>query len=260
MRSLECKRNQDPSELNEWDYNDAKQRQEYFERELRIWKKLKHPTILPLLESFETVHRMYTVSRYCLEGNALGLMQRSIPRGGVDMLLVRHIVKCTAVALQYMHNEARIIHGDVKLENIFLDPDKEAEYGYRVYVSDFGLAQEMDTSDAMSSTQEREEEAPLSGSIPYCSPERLQAIEPQLTQAMDAWGLGVVAYALVFSQLPFHDDYEPRLVMKILEAEIDWGCPRKDISTALDCIAKLLLVDVDERWSIHQALTSLWLS
>jgi len=122
-----------------------------------------------------------------------------------------------------MHKEAHIVHGDVKLENIFLDPDKDEPCGYRVYLSDFGLAQEMDEeANGAEHDYDEVQEMPLSGSIPYCSPERLQALEPRLTEAMDAWGLGVVAYALVYSKLPFHDDYEPRLVMKILEAEIDW--------------------------------------
>ncbi|KNE55209.1 serine/threonine protein kinase [Allomyces macrogynus ATCC 38327] len=86
-----------------------------------------------------------------------------------------------------------------------------------VKLADFGLSETVSAACA--------DPTWAGGSLEYCPPEsfdpvpdRVLASPMQLTQflkARDVWSWAAVVYALATGQLPFVDDFEPRLVMKI---------------------------------------------
>ncbi|KAJ3372317.1 hypothetical protein GGF31_002180 [Allomyces arbusculus] len=86
-----------------------------------------------------------------------------------------------------------------------------------VKLADFGLSETVSAACA--------DPTWAGGSLEYCPPEsfdpvpdRVLASPMQLAQflkARDVWSWAVVVYALATGQLPFVDDFEPRLVMKI---------------------------------------------
>ena len=58
------------------------------------------------------------------------------------------------------------------------------------------------------------------GSLPYAAPELLlpppSGVPPVADPAQDIWAVGVMLYAMLAGRLPFTDQFEPRLQMKII--------------------------------------------
>ena len=105
------------------------------------------------------------------------------------------------------------------------------------------------------------------GSLKYTAPEQLRSSVSLADPAVDIWALGCVLFALLAGKLPFDDEFEPRLRLKILDAE--WETPRSLISgganemperaAALAVVRGCLTADPRQRWTIADVLESDWL-
>ena len=243
-------------------------------REVQIWTRAKHPAILPLLDAFSNVRAHYFVSPYCRGGSMIQVMN-ACKQGRVGPRCCRAILRPIISAVIYLHEELRVVHADIKLENILCLNDvfdlehtglmsmeeMESDVVCRalensVRLVDFGLAQYMDVS--QHSMERSVEGFSLPGSIPYCSPERLRSDTGKLEPAADAWSLGVVAFTLLQGEFPFKDGFEPRLMQNIMRGTYTWIHPV--VEEAKTCVDGLLLRDVPLRWTARQALASPWLS
>jgi serine/threonine protein kinase len=103
------------------------------DQEISIWSNLHHENVLPLFSSYRFPGSIYLVTLLCPEGSLLDVLRHhGHPGLALDDAgtLFRQIVR----GLKYLHEEAKIVHGDIKLENILLD-----EMG-TCRIADFGLA------------------------------------------------------------------------------------------------------------------------
>ena len=103
------------------------------DEEISIWSNLYHENVLPLFSSYRFPGAIYLVTLLCPEGSLLDVLRHhGHPGLALDDAgtLFRQIVR----GLKYLHEEAKIVHGDIKLENILLD-----EMG-TCRIADFGLA------------------------------------------------------------------------------------------------------------------------
>jgi len=103
------------------------------DQEISIWSNLHHENVLPLFSSYRFPGSIYLVTLLCPEGSLLEVLRHhGHPGLALDDAgtLFRQIVR----GLKYLHEEAKIVHGDIKLENILLD-----EMG-TCRIADFGLA------------------------------------------------------------------------------------------------------------------------
>ena len=104
------------------------------DHEISIWSTLHHENVLPLFSSYRFPGTIYLVTLLCPEGSLLDVMRHhghpalALEDAGT---MFRQIVR----GLKYLHEEAKVVHGDIKLENILLD-----EMG-TCRIADFGLAQ-----------------------------------------------------------------------------------------------------------------------
>ncbi|RKP10394.1 kinase-like domain-containing protein, partial [Thamnocephalis sphaerospora] len=197
--------------------------EEAMRRELMIWRRLGHPHVLPLLDSFESPMALYAVSPRCTKGNLLQLLNRMCgdPQGagGLPFATLKRIALQLCSAVRYLHYDAAVAHGDLKLENALLDADEN------VRLIDFGLSRELFNGGRSSHNQEAGASArgcgscTAAGSLPYCAPELLRGGLPD--RPADCWALGVMLYACLVGRLPFQDAYEPRLVYKIVNAQYE---------------------------------------
>src|SRR5215510_13325869 len=103
-----------------------------FLREIATVAHLQHPHILPLFDSGEVAGHPFYVMPY-IRGGSLRARLKSAIRLPVDEAVV--LTKGIAAALQHAH-EARVLHCDIKPENILLD-------GTHAYVMDFGIARKL---------------------------------------------------------------------------------------------------------------------
>ena len=103
------------------------------DQEISIWSNLYHENVLPLFSSYRFPGTIYLVTLLCPEGSLLDVLRHhGHPGLALDDAgtLFRQIVR----GLKYLHEEAKIVHGDIKLENILLD-----EMG-TCRIADFGLS------------------------------------------------------------------------------------------------------------------------
>ena len=86
-------------------------------KEIEILKKLTHPYIIKLYEYYVTDDSIFIINELCNEGD----LHAKINKIGIfPEFIVKIIMLQVFKALNYL-NEKRIIHGDLKLENIMIE-------------------------------------------------------------------------------------------------------------------------------------------
>jgi len=163
---------------------------ERFVREILVTARLRHPGIVPVLDSGTLKTTDGVLPWYAMPfiaGESLrARMQRETQLDVDDSL---RIIREVAAALGEAHRHG-IIHRDIKPENVMLDGD-------RVYVVDFGIAKALlDTgNDRLTSTG-------LSiGTALYMSPE--QAAGSAVDGRSDEYSLATMLYEMLTGEPPF---------------------------------------------------------
>ncbi|TNJ29275.1 Kinase, NEK [Giardia muris] len=100
---------------------------------------------------------------------------------------VWRVIREVAAALAYLH-EKRLVHRDLKPDNVFLSSDG------RCVLGDFGVAKVLEDSSQMGT---------YAGTKPYMAPEIHR--EERYGKSVDVWALGVVAYEMCTGRLPFRN-------------------------------------------------------
>lgn len=202
-----------------------------FLKEAQLIANLKHRHIVPVLE-FGVQDNLvpFLAMEYAPNGTLRTLCRRGPP---LQLVGVVPYITQAAGALQHAH-EHRIIHHDVKPENMLLNQDKE------VLLSDFGLAKlvTLDTARSMA----------ISGSPAYIAPEQWRG---QTDFASDQYALAVIAYELLTGYLPFEGPSLEELTLQHLEVQPP--PPRKlnaEISRSLEeVILQALAKKPEERFA-----------
>jgi serine/threonine protein kinase len=115
-------------------------------------------------------------------------------QGRVAEVQAAGIMRQVFSALEYLHIN-RIVHRDVKLENVFISS------GMVIKIGDFGVADFI--------FGENEKRYTLCGTIDYIAPEMLSDSGHRFE--VDIWSAGVVMYGLLEGCLPFgHADQEEK--------------------------------------------------
>ncbi len=161
--------------------------EERFLREVEVTATLRHPHILPLLDSGEADGLLYYVMPF-VEGPSLRARitrERQLP---VDEVV--RIGREVADALAYAHAHG-VIHRDVKPENILL------EAGHAV-VADFGIARAASLAEGERLTRS----GMMVGTPAYASPEQM-AGDQEVDGRSDIHGLGCVLYEMLTGEPPY---------------------------------------------------------
>ncbi|MEZ6133736.1 MAG: serine/threonine-protein kinase [Pirellulaceae bacterium] len=149
---------------------------ELFQREARMVAKLDHPNILPLKDASFIDGRFVITSRL----GEQTLCDRLRKRIAFETALELATQMVSAVA--YAHS-LRIIHCDIKPENMLLLPDG------RLQLADFGIAR----------VAQRTIDGSGSGTVGYMAPE--QAMGRPSTKS-DVFSLGLIVYRMLTGELP----------------------------------------------------------
>jgi serine/threonine-protein kinase len=163
---------------------------EEFRAELLARESLRHPNILPVLDSgvasLGDSARHFVVLPLCKSDlRALLRQQHFMPP--IEAL---QILRQVAAAVDYAHGRG-ILHGDVKPENVLF-----AARDSSVFLADFGTARFFGFREAITAVNTAR------GSTAYLSPEQLT--DHAQTSRSDIYSLAVVAYELFAGDLPFN--------------------------------------------------------
>lgn len=154
-----------------------------FHAEIKTLGRLRHPNLVTLLGYHASETEMFLIYNYFPGGNLEKFIQERSTRA-VDWKILHKIALDIARALAYLHDQCvpRVLHRDVKPSNILLDDD------YNAYLSDFGLARLLGTSETHATTG-------VAGTFGYVAPE--YAMTCRVSDKSDVYSYGVVLLELL---------------------------------------------------------------
>jgi WD40 repeat protein len=154
-----------------------------FQNEARTIASLVHPNIVRVLEFGLQGTTPYLVMDYAPNGTLRQRLPKGVPLPPGHIL---PYVKQMASALMYAH-ERKLVHRDVKPENMLLGPNNEA------LLSDFGIA-------TASQSSRHDGTGQIVGTASYMAPEQIQG---KPVTASDQYALAVVVYEWLSGDRPF---------------------------------------------------------
>ena len=144
-------------------------------------------------------------------------------------------------AVQYCHQK-KIIHRDLKAENLLLDSEMN------IKIADFGFSNEFVPGNKLDT---------FCGSPPYAAPELFQGKKYDGPE-VDVWSLGVILYTLVSGSLPFDGSTLRELRERVLR-----GKYRIPFYMSTDCenlLKKFLVLNPTRRASLEVIMKDKWMN
>ncbi|OHS95779.1 hypothetical protein TRFO_38076 [Tritrichomonas foetus] len=158
----------------------------------------------------------------------------------VDDFQVFHYFRQICSAVEYLHVEKKIVHRDLKAENILIDNHNN------IKLIDFGFCRNIDKN--LMKTR--------CGSPCYSSPELI--VGEGYTEKTDIWSLGIVLYFLTTGKVPFCDENIQKLFGMIVNDEVKFPEELIIDPRLIDLICLLLNKDPMKRPSITDIFHSEW--
>lgn len=207
-------------------------------REVRIMKILNHPNIVKLFEVIETEKTLYLVMEYASGGEVFDYL---VAHGRMKEKEARAKFRQIVSAVQYCHQK-RIVHRDLKAENLLLDADMN------IKIADFGFSNEFTVGGKLDT---------FCGSPPYAAPELFQGKKYDGPE-VDVWSLGVILYTLVSGSLPFDGQNLKELRERVLR-----GKYRIPFYMSTDCenlLKRFLVLNPGKRGTLEQIMKDRWIN
>ncbi|CAG9768721.1 unnamed protein product [Ceutorhynchus assimilis] len=172
-----------------------------FRRECEIQRDLHHPNIIQMLDSFETENEIVVITEFAPK-ELTGVLNKE---GYLTEEKVQQIVWDLVSALYYLHSN-RVLHRDLKPQNILLDLENKAK------LCDFGFARNMSTGTHVLTS--------IKGTPLYMAPELIDELPYDYNA--DLWSLGCIIYELLMGTPPFCTNSILHLIKKIKSEQIKW--------------------------------------
>lgn len=195
------------------------------QQESQILSKLNHPHIVSVYDFQRTDEGMFIVMEKLLGRNIAQSIELDGPFTGDR---VYPLVKQLLDALDCAH-DARVLHRDIKPQNIILCPDEAAQGGLTAILVDFGLAKGFVTSgpqeiDAITMVLTKTEG--FMGTPRYTPPE--QALGDALSPATDLFALGLVIGELLTGHVRIQGSRHVDIMTNLMNPQpVDVSdCPR----------------------------------
>jgi MAP/microtubule affinity-regulating kinase len=207
-------------------------------REVRIMKTLDHPNIVKLFQVIETEKTLYLAMEYASGGEVFDYL---VLHGRMKEKEARAKFRQIVSAVQYCHQK-KIIHRDLKAENLLLDSEMN------IKIADFGFSNEFIPGNKLDT---------FCGSPPYAAPELFQGKKYDGPE-VDVWSLGVILYTLVSGSLPFDGSTLRELRERVLR-----GKYRIPFYMSTDCenlLKKFLVLNPARRASLEVIMRDKWMN
>ena len=228
---------------------DSPKLKKYLDREIAILKKLDHPNIVKFYEQFDDKDNYYIIIEYCNGGNLLENLKKYIEiyNEPFSIEIIQHLMREIIRAFGHIHSN-RIIHRDIKLQNILLSYDNENDkknfnlMKAKVKIIDFGVAIEI-TPDGYAYTRV--------GSVKTMDPLILNGKYEGYTEKADVWSLGVIFYQLLTGQGLFKTNNMEEIMKKIEEGNYSVPINKNFYKESVSFLNCMLQYDPDDRISVQ---------
>ncbi|XP_036608206.1 MAP/microtubule affinity-regulating kinase 3 isoform X7 [Trichosurus vulpecula] len=197
-----------------------------------MWKHVK------LFEVIETEKTLYLIMEYASGGEVFDYL---VAHGRMKEKEARAKFRQIVSAVQYCHQK-RIVHRDLKAENLLLDADMN------IKIADFGFSNEFTVGNKLDT---------FCGSPPYAAPELFQGKKYDGPE-VDVWSLGVILYTLVSGSLPFDGQNLKELRERVLR-----GKYRIPFYMSTDCenlLKRFLVLNPTKRGTLEQIMKDRWIN
>ena len=228
----------------------------YLKNEIIVLQYLNHPNIVKFEEVKKTKKHYYIVMEFCNGGELSKALEKYQEKNGKPFTeeLVQHFMRQIIDAFKYIH-ERKIIHRDVKLDNILISYDNEKDkeemnlLKAKAKIIDFGFACKMDKSGLQYTAL---------GSPINMDPLILKKINSSTrksrqlgyNQKADIWSLGTICYEMLIGRSAFDADDMEELVNKIEEGS--YTVPTNLSSEVISFLNGMLQYDGNSRLTADQ--------
>ena len=158
--------------------------------EINLMRKLNHPNITKILETFEDDKFYFIIMEYINGGNLFSYVKKRRKLSEkVSKFLFRQII----LGIKHIHSQL-IVHRDIKLENILIDMNN------KVKICDFGIG--------IILSSENKDLYSHCGTPLYIAPEIITSTKEKGYKGfpVDIWSAGIALYIMLSGKLPFNLD------------------------------------------------------
>ena len=161
------------------------------EREIKLLENLHHPNVISYFTSFVENDNFYIITEYINGGSLEDLLKKNLKKKKlIEEEKIFDLLIQSLSGLIYLHNTKKVIHRDIKPDNILIDLDGN------VKISDFGLSA-IDSEDADESVKCHRT---LAGAIAFMAPE--MASREGYDFKSDIYMLGLTFFFIMSGRLP----------------------------------------------------------
>ena len=161
----------------------------YIDRESKLLHACKHKNIIEVFHIQPKNNKLYIVMEYCSAGN----LNQYVETNSITCETCVSFMEDITTAVNFLHNEAKVYHRDIKPDNILISDAIVAK------LADFGLAKEFRVSSSVASGS-------AVGTFHWMSPEMVQG-HSKYGFAVDIFPLGLLFLAMV-TLLPKRGDLQ----------------------------------------------------
>jgi serine/threonine protein kinase len=204
-----------------------------FRQEAQSAAKLKHPGIIQVYDA-RTDEGLYSLVMEFIDGYTVGDWQRRTTILEESNVIL--ISESVAMALEYAWDTNKIIHCDIKPDNVMIDADGT------VKLADLGLSRTISNLDAAQDLEE------VMGTPAYMSPEQVQG-DTSIDCRSDIYSLGAMMYHLCTGKMLFEGYSEEQVMeMQLYETPPSVKSLNNEISQGMsDLIALMLKKEAEKR-------------
>ena len=182
-------------------------------------------------EYFNNENAFAIVMELC-DNNLIKLFENKKTKEGLSIEEIYNILIQLNNSFKIM-KENKIVHRDLKLENILLKYENNGKY--KVKLTDYGISKQLLNTTHLKTNV---------GTLKYEAPEILNGNQ-YYDEKCDLWSLGVVIYRLCFKKFPFDGENEVSILQLIQNGQkLLKKTKNKEIN---DLLEKLLVIDPKKR-------------
>jgi predicted ATPase/signal transduction histidine kinase len=169
-----------------------------FRNQYTIAKDIDSPYVIKMM-AIEPYKNVYAIVMEDFSGISLREILRRVGRFGNNPHTLTTFIKIAIQITEALDDlyDHRIIHNDLKPENVLVDRDRE-----QVKLIDFSIASPLNHQKP-NEKQEIQSTEQLEGTLSYLSPERTGRMDRRIDYRSDFYSLGITFYEMLTGNLPF---------------------------------------------------------